>query len=186
MTSLSAATPPAPAPQQTLNKQVKSKAPTTITKTPAVSTQQPKTTPAVELTFIQVARSGIIARDVNNRGKFTLTLKGIDPEVVYMSDRAAALSGKTSIQQFIGEWKSQPSNLKPERPNALLVTKMSKTAKDNQSYENMVILSNPRYTDGSKSLTYDIEIVDKSQTLHEGSIREPVLFIESSCTSFCR
>lgn len=177
---------PAATIQQPAKGSTKAPITTTITKTPTSGTNSNTQTPAVDLTFIQIAKNGTIARNINDRSKFTLTLKGVDPEIVYMSDRSSALSGKTTIQQFLNEWKLNRSNLKPERPNALLVSKMSKTARDNQSNENMVILSNPRYTESTKSLVYDIEIMDKSKTIREGSVHDPVLFIESTCTAFCR
>jgi len=138
----------------------------------------------VQLMFIQTAEEAIVTRTTHPR-KYILTLKNINPEVAYVSDRPTKMAGKTTIQSFLREWNSGQEGFSANNPNAALVTKTSNSSISSKGKETMVVLTNPRFDTKSKTLSYDIQTVGGSDTIEEGAHEEPVLFIDSNCFMFC-
>ena len=139
----------------------------------------------VELLFIQTAKEAVISKNRSNNGKFVLTLKGVNPEIAYFSDRPKRIAGKTSIQIFLNEWSRGSQSFKADNPNAALVTRLSHSSSHGDSQENMVVLTNPRYDPRRNTLSYDIEPISNNSAIEEGVHKDPVLFIDSSCFNLC-
>jgi hypothetical protein len=102
----------------------------------------------VEQLFVQTARAGSLVPVKGDDGVFTLTLRGVSPEVVTFTDRPARVAANLPTSEFVGTWDDGPFTDDP--PNAALVLDGAPDGKDVFVFE----LAKPRYDEGLKTLKY--------------------------------
>jgi len=127
-----------------------------------------------ELLFIQSAEEVTLKQNPRNPERWTITLKNIDPDIAYFSEKPRKMAGKVTIQDFIEEWNLNNKN----SPSGSLVTKFSHADAQGTDSDRKVILSNPRYNAKRMTLTYDARNAYGTDNLQNGSHKDPVLFIE--------
>ena len=102
--------------------------------------------------FVQSAKSGTFVENQASQGLYTLTLYGVDPDMVYFSDRPVRDAGKSPNQKFLTGLPFSPKN----PPNAALVA-----ASGSGPDSTLVIeIFSPRYDARTSTLIYDARILD--------------------------
>lgn len=99
----------------------------------------------LEMLFVQNARSGSLTP--LSGGRYRLTLHGVDPHVVYFSDRPQRVTGVTSNERLIGDLFGRG-----DPPNAAVQLSGGDEDHDAMAVE----LGKPRYDKRSKTLTYTV------------------------------
>ncbi len=82
-----------------------------------------------------------------------LTLKGINPLVIFFADRPERIAGHLTLPAFLKEWDQGKDSFAKDPPNATLST----VADDKISYA-VVEIMNPKLN--GQDLTYDIRVLD--------------------------
>lgn len=98
---------------------------------------------AEQFLFVQDASSGSFD------GK-QLTLNDVGP-TIFFTDRPYRVFGHTEPQEFVAAWTRGPNSFSTDPPNAVL-----SLLGDEHLLSAPVVLSNPRYSNGS--LTYDVKV----------------------------
>src|SRR3990167_4232248 len=74
--------------------------------------------------FVLRADTGVITK---TDGGYALTLKGMDPKVLYFSDRPVRKAGFIAMTQFMSDWAKGNDSFKANPPNASIVHAALKT-----------------------------------------------------------
>lgn len=109
--------------------------------------------------FVQQARVGKLA-STSQAGVYTLTVKGVEPYVLYFTDRPARNAGLLSTEKFYAQWQTEMGSNAQNAPNVGLVgVKMH--AVDNKGKDNKLALtlSNPVYNAKTKVVTYTAKVL---------------------------
>lgn len=104
----------------------------------------------VELLLVQNARGVAI-----DKGKGTLTLKGISPTTLFFSDRPVRLAGHFNQDDYLKFWSDGKDNFRVDPPNATLSVFEPGQA---DLLDVVVELQNPRYE--GADLIYDITLIE--------------------------
>ena len=101
----------------------------------------------VDFLFVQYAESVTLADN-------TLTMKGIQPETLYFSDRPDRVVGRESTKKFVEHWwKEGEDSFAKNPPNAVLAV-MSKPV----PLDLVVVLKEPKLE--GDALVYQVEVLD--------------------------
>ena len=93
--------------------------------------------------FVLRADTGVITK---TDGGYTLTLKDMDPKVLYFSDRPVRKAGFITMTRFMGDWAKGNNSFKANPPNAAIVHAALKTNEKGIAQAIPVELSNPVIT----------------------------------------
>jgi hypothetical protein len=109
---------------------------------------------ATSLLFVQQAAQGSFVPAAGQEGLFTLTLNGLDPEVLYFSDRPARDAGTISPEMLL-EALGYAKGDAP--PNAAIQVSDAPADGNVRAVE----LLNPAYDAGARSMTYQARPLDQ-------------------------
>lgn len=126
------------------------------------------------LLFIQTAEEIIVKQNPKNPERWMVTLLNVSPDVSYFSEKPKKIAGKITIDNFLEEWKLGPKS----NPNGSLVTQFSYSNLEGDGTKKLISLSNPRFDNRNRTITYDAQNPSGKNNLSEGRHAEPVLFIE--------
>ena len=124
--------------------------------------------------YVQTAHSGTLSA-ARSDGQRTLTLNNVSPVTVYFAERPNREAGHQSTEEFIGQWDEGEDSFETNPPNAALDI----ISEDSQTLA-VVELMNARYDASTKTLEYDLIILDDETD--EGipeTFDEAALFIDS-------
>jgi hypothetical protein len=124
-----------------------------------------ESTGAPDFLFVQSAAGMTVDGD-------TLTLNGVNPTVVFFSDRPQRIAGHVRLSGFLQLWDEGKDSFAADPPNANL-----SLLGDNVVSNTVVELSNPRMS--SDDLVYDVKVLDGSWPGHDGEV---ALFIDGLFT----
>lgn len=115
--------------------------------------------------FVLLAKRGHIQSLMADKKIYRLTLKDVNPNVIYFLDRPARKTGQIALDGFIKQWKT--GTFKNVPPNAVievirLYANHRPERKHSVSY--VVVLTNPNYNKAKNSLTFDIKALPGSKT----------------------
>jgi hypothetical protein len=127
-----------------------------------------------QLMFIQTAEEAVVKQNPKNPDRWIVTLRNVDPDVAYFSERPKKMAGKVTIENFLEEWKQGTRN----NPTGALITQFSHSNLEGDGSNRQIVLSNPRFDKRNKTITYDAQNPLGSKNLREGKHQDPVLFIE--------
>ena len=100
----------------------------------------------VTLLFVQSAHRASLADG-------RLELMGVNPSVLFFSDRPDRVTGHVHVNEFVDEWDEGDDSFAKVPPNAVL------SFVEHDELENVVVvLKNPRLRPGS--LIYDVEVLE--------------------------
>ncbi len=97
-----------------------------------------------------------------------LTLKGVNTDTLYFSDRPDRIVGRVTTWEFVDSWASGDDSFKQDPPNAVLSILGQTNPQDI-----VVVLKNPQLKDGD--LIYDVRVLDGNKQATGG---ESALFID--------
>ena len=136
--------------------------------------------------FVLLAKQGTIQEAPNKPGQYQLTLKNINPDIIYFADRPARFANHMAVKRFINEWTL--GSFKSDPPNAVMESirldpRSKLTSRRSESYA--IVLTNPTYDFAKRQLVFDIK------PLSGNPVPLPVLansdylalFIDSACLS---
>ena len=83
-----------------------------------------------------------------------ITLKGVNSETIFFSDRPERIAGHTPTAYFVKEWGVGEDNFAENNPNATLAVFGEKT----EPVDAVVVLSNPVLK--GNDLTYDVKVIE--------------------------
>lgn len=126
-----------------------------------------------QLMFIQTAEEAVVKQNPKNPDRWVVTLRNIDPDVAYFSERPKKMAGKVTVEGFLEEWKVGNKR----NPTGALVTQFSH-AGSGEGNGGQIVLSNPRFDKRNRTITYDAQNPMGKKHLSEGKHEDPVLFIE--------
>jgi hypothetical protein len=107
------------------------------------------TPPAVvEQLFVQTASGGSLVPVKGEDDTFTLTLRGVSPDVVTFTDRPVRAAADLGLDEFLGNWDG--GTFADDPPNAALVVSEGSDARDVFVLE----LEDPRYDEEARTLRY--------------------------------
>ena len=102
----------------------------------------------VEQLFVQTASGGSLVPVKGEDDTFTLTLRGVSPEVVTFTDRPVRAAADLALDEFLGNWDG--GTFADDPPNAALVVSGGADARDVFVLE----LEDPRYDKEARTLRY--------------------------------
>lgn len=108
--------------------------------------------------FIIIAKHGEVEKIANSNGKFRLVMKGVDPRVLYFTERPVQFSNAVNMQKFINRWHYDSFNIAP--PNAAIQgTTIKARLPEGQGKDStyVVELTNPKYNKVNNTLSFDIK-----------------------------
>lgn len=120
-------------------------------------------------TFAVRSEAAVIIKDRQNPTKFYMTLKKVDPEVLYYAKDSAP--GRTTLTAFLRD-----SALAANGPSQASYNSRVEQSAFSTAENAIVTLSNPKWDEKAKTLTFDISSSGERQ-LSEGTHMNPVLFI---------
>ncbi len=112
----------------------------------------------VSLLYIQTAHSGTLSAPQSDNTR-TLTLNNVSRTTVFFADRPYRETGHEATQQFIDEWDDGDDSFLNNPPNAALDI----LGGDSQSII-ILELMNPVYDANTRTLQYDVIILEESDT----------------------
>jgi hypothetical protein len=112
--------------------------------------------PRREYLFVQNARSGSLVPVAGHAGRYTLTLRHVDPHALYFSDRPSRETGVMPQEALLGALfgKTLPA------PNAAITLSEGREDADVLAVE----LTNPRYDAKRRTLRYDARRLRETST----------------------
>lgn len=120
-------------------------------------------------TFALKSEAAIVIKDRQNPTKFYMTLKRVEPEVLYYAKDSAP--GRTTLTAFLRDSALTTKGATQASYNSRIDQSAFSTA-DNA----IVTLTNPKWDEKSKTLTFEISSSGDKQ-ISEGTHMNPVLFI---------
>ncbi len=149
----------------------------TTTAPAAASTQK---APA-HLLFIVRSHSAVITEA---DGVYKLTLTGLDPQVLYFSDRPQRIAGQISTTSAISKWSKGPDSFKADHPNAVFLHSPLSSNHTGFAKGDTVTLSHP-VANADGSWTFNIKSIAGQSRV--GQYDNAVLFVDSAdyCYSPC-
>lgn len=120
-------------------------------------------------TFALRSEAAVVIKDRQNPSKFYMTLKRVDPEVLYYAKNSAP--GRTTLTAFLRDSALATKGATQASYNSKIDQNAFSTA------ENAIVtLTNPKWNDQSRTLTFEISSSGDKQ-ISEGTHMNPVLFI---------
>lgn len=134
--------------------------------------------------FIQTAREAIIDRDLGETtGVYTLTLKGVQPNLAYFGDQPKRLAGKVPLNTFLSDWSRGRGAIKNSNAagalNGALVTTSTTPSNVTDVSESLIMLSEPVYNARTQELKFTIRNISGTK-LETGRHQSPILFIDAN------
>lgn len=121
----------------------------------------------------------------NTPGIYLLTLKGVNSNVVYFSDRPARISGHISTEKLVSQWKT--GDFRKIAPNAVMEAigfdKRTDKLKENDVKTYAVVLHKPTYNKAHQELTFEVNALEgnKLSLPATGKSDYVAIFIDSVC-----
>lgn len=137
-----------------------------------------------EVLFVLLSQQASIHAIPNKSGTYELSLRGVNPKVIYFSDRPERLSKQISTHQFIQQWKSGAFKSSP--PNAVMeAVRLNLATKQLQKGESSypIILMNPVYHTKTNRLSFEIKALPGSKIALPTSAKSDYvdIFIDGVC-----
>lgn len=134
--------------------------------------------------FIQTAREAVIERDLGEaRGTYSLTLKGVQPNLAYFGDQPQRLAGKVPLDTFLNDWSRGRGVMSYSGAagglNGALVTTSTTPSNVTDVSESLIILSEPSYDARTQELKFTIRNMSGTK-LQIGRHSNPILFIDNN------
>ncbi|ARG98657.1 hypothetical protein [Legionella micdadei] len=105
--------------------------------------------------FIVLSKDGLIERADKKQQWFSLTLKNVNPKVIYFADWPARFSGQLDLNLFLKQWSQGEFKKKPA--NGLMeVVRLTTIDQLRHSASYAVALADPVYTSVSNQLVFKI------------------------------
>lgn len=105
------------------------------------------------LLFVLVAENGEIQQDVAHH-HYHLILTGVNPNLIYITDRPARQSGSFDMEYFIKQWTQGPFKQNP--PNAVMqALRINKSVDHSINYA--IVLTHPQYDEKKQTIEFDIK-----------------------------
>lgn len=111
-----------------------------------------------QVLFVLLSQHGYLQKHNDKPNTYILTLKNVNPDVVYFTDRPARYTNQIKLGKFLQEW--QTGAFKTDPPNAVMETiRLQANGKSQHmrpvSYE--IVLTNPIYNSKSNLLTFEVQ-----------------------------
>ena len=134
--------------------------------------------------FIQTAREAVIERSLGEaKGSYTLTLKGVQPNLAFFGDQPQRLAGKVTVDQFVSDWNQgngvMAAGGQSGSLSGALVTTSTTPSNVTDVSQSLLILSNPIYDARSQELKFNVRNVSGNQ-IEAGRHPNPILFIDNN------
>lgn len=118
-----------------------------------------------DILFVLLSQQGHLKKHNGKPNTYVLTLKNVNPDVVYFTDRPARYTSHIKLSKFLQEWKT--GAFKTDPPNAVmeairLQVGGKKESKKSVSYE--IMLTNPNYNSKSNLLTFEVKPLKGNST----------------------
>jgi hypothetical protein len=128
-----------------------------VTLVPSASARQVKRADAPARLYVQTGAHGSLTL-VKRKGapRYTLTLRGVAPQLVWFQDRPGRDSGHVSTRGFVGSWVEHGFRVDP--PNAALTLLDGRTRSDTVIVE----LTRPRYDRKRRTMRYTARPLSKA------------------------
>ena len=120
----------------------------------------------VNLLFVQTAKAATLKK-LGQRGYYTLKLYGINPYLIYYSERPKRESGTASVENFIKAWSTGENNFQMDNPNVLLSAAMIDNVTNKGSTFYLMTCSTPHYDIQKSTLSYVVKPLPKHELLFE-------------------
>ncbi len=137
-----------------------------------------------EVLFVLLSQQASFHAIPNKHDTYELSLRGVNPKVIYFSDRPKRLSNQIAIQKFIQQWKT--GAFKNSAPNAVmeavrLNVKTMQLQKGESSYP--IILMNPVYHAKTNQLSFEIKSLPGSKVVLPTSAKSDyvAIFVDGVC-----
>lgn len=138
-----------------------------------------------QVLFVLLAKQGTIHEEMNKPGQYQLTLKTVNPEIIYFADRPARFANHINIAEFIKRW--QTGTFKMDPPNAVVEAMHlnGDKTKDKHAVSYAIVLQNPLYDKTTDQLRFDIKRLSGDTTPLPiiASSNYLALFVDSACLS---
>jgi hypothetical protein len=137
-----------------------------------------------QVLFVVLSKQGSIHQIADKSGQYQLVLKGVNPEVIYFTDRPARIANHIALVQFLKRWSE--GSFKTDPPNAVMEAVRFAVNKvpDKKAVNYAVVLTNPVYDAKKSELTFDIKPLSGSAPLPVVAKSDYLaLFVDQACLS---
>lgn len=126
--------------------------------------ESPKDLQTAQLLYVLTAKSNSIQQVAGKVNTYRLTLEGVDPKVVYMSDHPQRFAGDLPLTSFLKQWTQ--GTFKDNPPNAVIkaLQKANPNHKQARTIRVAVELVNPSYDRQSNMLAFEIQLLKGNNT----------------------
>ena len=139
--------------------------------------------PKEDYFYIQRATFGVFKK-LGHTNTYQLTLRGIDPYVVYFSDRPVRQAGLLTTEQFYQQWNSQQSNsFNKDAPNVGFFGVRVHRLFKGKDINDAITLSEPQYNLARNRITYTATILttNAASLPKKFKVKNIVLFFDPYC-----
>ena len=138
----------------------------------------------VEVLFVMLSQKANIHAVADKPGIFELTLTGVNPKVIYFSDRPVRMSSHLSVRKFVQEWET--GSFKHSAPNAVMeAVKLNAHTKQPQKTESSypIVLKHPVYHAKTNQLSFEIKALPGSNIALPASASSDyvAIFVDGVC-----
>ena len=142
---------------------------------------------STQVLFVLLSKEASV-RATDKPGTYKLTLKGVNPKVVYFSNRPQRISGQLSINKFVSQWIGNGvfSKIAPNAAIEAVSLNPHTNKLTNSATRYEVVLDKPAYAVNSKNeISFQIKALpEKNMTLPElGKSDYVAIFIDDVCLS---
>ncbi len=150
----------------------------TVASTPTAATAQHN-----QVLLVLVSKSADV-RAMQQKGMYQLTLKGVNPNVVYFSERPVRVSGHITTEKMVSLWKT--GVFQKAAPNAVVeavgLNRNDQLKKSASTYA--IVLNKPVYDEQTGELNFQVNALSGSNAiLSLGDSDYVALFIDGVCYS---
>lgn len=131
----------------------------------------------VSLLFVQQAKYAAAAPINNSKQCYLLTLKDVQPRVLYFSDQPKRLAGHITVGNFVNVLEHNTKNY-GIRPNVAILAYKSTSGKQSEVHDVGVVL-NPEYNSGNNSVTYKICTISGKAVYPAKKLSNVTLFFDN-------
>ncbi len=136
---------------------------------------------AEPLLFVQTAQTASLTPDAKTPNAYTLTLNGVNPQVLWFMDRPGRTAGNMGMKKFVAAWKNttDKDNFKIDHPNAALLSVSMEEDDSGKETAPVFTISQPNYDADHKTMTYHAVLVNGSDKPLEMDMKDVAVFIDS-------
>ncbi|MCH9632987.1 MAG: hypothetical protein S4CHLAM6_13380 [Chlamydiae bacterium] len=113
--------------------------------------------------FIQQASTATLKQDPNTPNQYLLTLRGLYPRIVYVSNESKHIAGVIELNDFLENWRENQVLFKDDGPSAIMSYLSFKPSIQSGVVTDVLQLTKPIYDRSTNSITFTAKPLHKNR-----------------------